>query len=149
MRDRPRAFSEVTLSSSGGARWKLARGSAAGTRDIVTQLEGPVPPGPALVETRFYFQAGEWHFTERSFPGYGPWVAKEPRPWYGGLGFHGSVCDNAHMGASRGYEVVGYATYPSGRAGCSMPAYYVPCGLCQNRTNCTNCSTNCSTESTS
>jgi len=74
--------------ASRGARWKLERRARRGPRDLLVQLESFVPPGPALLETRFSFSRGRYRFTERRWPEFLPKNAKQPGPWNGALGLH-------------------------------------------------------------
>ena len=71
-----------------GARWKLERRARRGPRDLLVQLESFVPPGPALLETRFSFSRGRYRFTERRWPEFLPKNAKQPGPWNGALRLH-------------------------------------------------------------
>lgn len=80
---------EVVVVSSGGSRWKLEAGSRPSPRELVAQVEGPVPPGPALTETRFRFFATGTRFTEKKWDDYQPWVRKQAGRWSGALEFHG------------------------------------------------------------
>lgn len=73
---------------SGGARWKLERSRRFKTRDLLVQVESFVPPGPALLETRFTFSRGRFRFSERKWPEFLPKNVKLPGPWQGELALH-------------------------------------------------------------
>ena len=81
---------DVAMTAAGGSRWKLVRGAGPPKAEILLQREGPVPPGPALVETRFFFDAGRWQSTEREFDSYDSRVNQQPGRWNGRLEFHGN-----------------------------------------------------------
>jgi hypothetical protein len=83
----------LEASASGGSRWKLERRKKPRGADLVVQLEGLVPPGPALSELRYTFSKGQFRFSERRFVDYLPTVAKQPGPWQGELGLHAASPD--------------------------------------------------------
>lgn len=77
------------VSATGGARWKIERRKKPPGADVLAQVEAFVPPGPALIETRFTFSRGRFRFTEKVSAAYHPSVAKQPGPWQGHLELHG------------------------------------------------------------
>jgi hypothetical protein len=81
--------SDMVFSASGGARWKLER-KAGRSVELVEQVEGPAPVVPALIERRFYFENGRFHFTEKQWADFDPKVARQGGRWFGALEFHGT-----------------------------------------------------------
>lgn len=86
----------LEASASSGSRWKLERRKKPRGADLVVQLEGLLPPGPALTETRYTFSKGRFRFTEKQFFAYLPTVAKQPGPWQGELRLHAEPHGGGH-----------------------------------------------------
>lgn len=75
---------EMAVSATNDERSKLDQ--RLGRPELVVQLEGP-PPEPALIETRFWFENGAYHFQAQATATYEASVAKQ---WHGALVFHGA-----------------------------------------------------------
>lgn len=78
----------LVVTASQGSRWMLVRGTRPRQRDVLEQVEGPIPGVPALTETRFTYERGSFRFSERQWPDYRPAVARQRGQWHGTLDFH-------------------------------------------------------------
>lgn len=78
----------LAVTASQGSRWMLVRGTRPRQRDVLEQVEGPVPGAPALTETRFTYERGSFRFSERTWPDDRPTVVGQRGPWHGTLDFH-------------------------------------------------------------
>lgn len=87
-RDRRGEERPLVVTASQGSRWMLVRGTRPRQRDVLEQVEGPVPAAPALTETRFTYERGSFRFNERKWPDYRPAVTRQRGQWHGTLDFH-------------------------------------------------------------
>lgn len=78
---------EIAMSATNDERWKIER--KPGRCELVVQLEGSTPE-PALIETHFWFENGQYRFLERKSDSYDPEIAKQSGAWHGALDFHGA-----------------------------------------------------------